>query len=292
MAKTTSDGRGALAFIITFAVVFVALGGVLVWMILDWWTPSPSPQPNDTTTQTTLPPAVKEDRRMLIITEDGGEAQGFVVLSFEPTIGRVQVVPVPRETVMTTGTQEVRLFEMYRRGDVTAVSRAIGQLLGWDIPHYAVMTYSNLEQLVTYLNEGVIYTLTETVSYPAPGGGTVTLREGARTLSATQVTDLLRYEAWHGGRRTRADIQGDMWAAILNQYFVIGRFDENDSGFKTFISLTRSNLLASDYAQARTDLMALARRNEFNISTVVPPDGEFIGVGDAMRFEAVENAAG
>lgn len=292
MAKTTSDGRGALAFIITFVAVFVLVGGVMVWLMLDRWNTTSSPQETTPTTSTTPPPAIKEDRRLLIITEDGGEAQGFTVLSFEPTIGRVRAVPVPRETVMTAGTQEVRLFEMYRRGDVAAVSDAIGQLLGWDIPHYAVMTYGNLERLVTYLNEGVIYTLTETVSYPAPGGGTITLREGVRTLSATQVTDLLRYDAWHGGRRTRANIHGDIWAAILNQYFVTGRFDENDSGFNTFISLTRSNILVSDYAQARADLLFLARRNDYHISTVVPPAGEFIGVGDAMRFEAAENPLG
>ena len=125
MAKTTSDGRGALAFIITFVAVFVLVGGVMVWLMLDRWNTTSSPQ-ETTPASTTPPPAIKDDRRLLIITEDGGEAQGFTVLSFEPTIGRVRAVPVPRETVMTAGTQEVRLFEMYRCGDVAAVSDAIG----------------------------------------------------------------------------------------------------------------------------------------------------------------------
>lgn len=293
MAKTTSEGRGALAFIITFIVAFLLFGGVMVWMMWDWWKPTSLPEePTPTTAPTVITPAVKEDRRLLLIAEDGGEAQGFTVLSFEPTMVRVRTIPVPRETVVTVGTQEMRLFELYRHNGVQAVSDAVGTLLDMDIPHYAVMTYGNLEQLVTYLNEGVLFRLTETVSYPAPGGGTVTLREGARTLSATQVTDLMRYDAWHGGRRARATVHGDIWAAVINQYFVVGRFDDSDSGFKTFISLARSNILASDFAEARADLLAMARRNDFDIATVASVQGEFIGVGEAMRFEAAEKPLG
>ncbi len=293
MAKSTEGGRGALAFIITFVAAFLLFGGVMVWMMLDWWKPTATPQETTpTTTVTEVTPVAKTDRRVLLITEDGGEARGFTVLSFESAMARVRAIPVPRETAITVGTEEKRLFELYRNGDVAAVSSAIGTLLGWEIPHYAVITYGNLEQLVTYLNEGLIFTLTETVSYPAPGGGTVTMREGARTLSATQVTALLRYDSWHGGRRARANIHGEIAAALLDQYFVAARFDENDSGFRKFISLTRSNILASDYAEARADLVALARRNHFDISTVVPPAGEFIGVGEAMRFEAAEKPLG
>ena len=292
MPKTTKGGRNALAFILAFAVAFLLFGGVMVWMMLDWWKPTAAPQDTTPTTVTVTTPVIKADRRMLLITEDGGEVRGFTVLSFESAMARVRVVPVPRETVVTVGTEETRLFELYRNGDVAAVSGTISSLLGWDIPHYAVITYGNLEQLVTYLNQGLIFTLTETVSYPAPGGGTVTMREGARTLSATQVTALLRYDSWHGGRRARANIHGEIAAALLDQYFVAARFDENDSGFRKFISLTRSNILASDYAEARADLVALARRNHFDISTVLPLTGEFIGVGDAMRFEAAERPLG
>ena len=294
MSKKTSSGRSALAFIITFAVAFLLFFGVMVWMMLDWWEPTKAPQETTPTTTTApiITPVTKPDRHMLLIAEDGGEARGFTVLSFEPAMARVRVVPIPRETVVTIGTDEQRLFQLYQNGSVTEVCRAIGQLLGWDIPHYAVMTYGNLEQLVTYLNSGVIFTLTETVSYPAPGGGTVTMREGARTLSASQVTDLLRYDKWHGGRRARATIHGDIWAALLDQYFVVGRFDENDSGFRKFISLTRSNILASDYTDARADLLSLARRNSFDICTVISPAGEFIGVGDAMRFEMADKPLG
>lgn len=292
MAKTRRAGRGALAFLITFLTALVLFGAVAAWMMLDWWNPTdtqPSPTP---ATPTTVTPVPKADRRLLLITEDAGEARGFVVVSMEQTMERVRVVPVPRETVITVGTEETRLFELYRSGDLPAIRDAVGAMLGWDIPHYAVMSYANLEQFVTYLNDGLIFTLTETVSYQAAGGGTVTMREGARTLSSSQVTDLLRYESWHGGRRARANVHGEIVAALFDQYFVRARFDENDSTFKTFISLTRSNILASDYAEARDDLVALARRNTFNISTVLPPAGEFIGVGEVMRFEAAQNPLG
>ncbi len=288
MTQKRKGGRSGLAFLLTFVFALALFGGLTTWVIMDVWNPKAPLTPSAPTT-TAPPVTTQKEMRMLLITEDGGEAQGFVALSIEPQMGRVRVVPVPRETAVTVGTEQLRLFEWYRTADLTAVSAAVGNLLGWELSHHAVLSYHALTELVTYLNEGVIYTLTENISYQNAVGTTVSMAAGARTLSAVQVPDLLRYDGWHGGRRARANVQGDIVAALFDQYFTASRFNAKDSDFKTFISLTRSNILTSDYAVVRETLLQLARRNSFDISTVTPPKGEFVGVGEATRFEMASN---
>ena len=291
MAKKRQSGRSGLAFLLTFLAALVLFGGFAAWVLVDLWTPAD--KPSSTTPTTTAPPVTaQKDLRMLLITEDDGEAQGFVGISVEPQMGRVRVVPVPRETVITVGTEQTRLFERYRETDLATVTADVGALLHWDVSHYAVISYHALTQFVTYLNEGVIYTLTENIAYSNAAGTTVKMAAGARTLSATQVPEILRYGEWHGGRRARANAQGDIVAALFDQYFTATRLDGNDADFKKFISLTRSNIMTSDYVNATDTLLAVARRNSFDISTVTPPKGEFIGVGTAMRFEIAEKPLG
>ncbi len=292
MAKKQQSSRGGTAFLLTFLVALLLFGGLTAWVLSDLWKPTNTPSPTTPTAATTTAVAKQHDLRMLLITEDDGEAQGFVAVSIEPQMGRVRVVPIPRETTVTVGTEQWRLFEWYKNADLGAVTTGVGDLIGWELPHYAVISYHALSQLVTHLNEGVVYTLTENISYQTAAGTTVNMAAGARTLSATQVTDVLRYSAWHGGRRARANAQGDIVAALFNQYFTAARLDGNDSDFKKFISLTRSNIMTSDYVTAADSLLSVARRNSFDISAVIPPKGEFIGVGEAMRFEIAEKPLG
>ena len=287
MAKKRREYRGGTLFLISFLSALVLFGSIMTVVLIDQWQPA-APATPTTPTTTRRPSAAREARRLLLITEENGEAQGFVALSIEPATERVRVVPIPRETVVTVGTEQLRLFEWYRTADLTALTAATGELIGWDLPHYAVLSYHNLAALVTHLNNGVVYTLTESITYTNSAGATVTMAPGARTLSAAQVTDLLRYDAWHGGRRARANAQGDIIAALFNQYFTSSHLEE-DTDFQKFVSLSRSNLLTSDFATAQEDLLLLARRNTFDISKVKEPKGEFIGVGDAMRFEMAEN---
>lgn len=291
MSKKTGRGmKSSVAFLITFLVFLVLFGGVMIWGVAEFWQQNygtadePQPQPTEA-------PAVRPNHTLLLITEEAGGAQGFVVLSAEPALARVRVIPVPRETTVTVGVKQSRLFEMYLMDGIPAVTAQISNLLGMDIDHYAVLTYQNLQKYVTYLGDGLIYTLPENISYES-AAGTVNMKSGARTLSAAQTVDLLHYTGWHSGRRGCANAQGEIVAALIDQYFVASRFDEADTDFGTLINLVRSDILTSQFAAARDDLYALARHNERNVSVLCPPKGEFVGVGDAMRFEMAEAPLG
>ena len=80
-------------------------------------------------------------------------------------------------------------------------------------------------------------------------------------------------------------MQGEILAALIDQYLVPGRFDENDTEFSSLIGLCQSDLLTSQFAAARGDLLALAKINQMNLAVLQFPAGEYVGVGENMRFE-------
>lgn len=285
--KHTRSMQNGVAFLVTFLVFLALFGGVMVWGVTEYWQQNhgddtPDPTPSTTPTE---PYTATATRRLLLITEDGGEAQGFVVLTAEPAAARVEATAFPRETAVIVGTEQTRLFELYNSDDVAAVKTAVETLFGESIDNWAVISYANVQRLVTYLGDGVIFTLPEAVSYQTADGVTVNMKSGARTLSATQVTDLLRYSGWHGGRAARAEVQAQLAAALVNQYLTVSRFDEKDTDFHTIMNLCRSDILASQFAEARDGLLILARHNQRDIASARLADGEFVGAGDAMRFE-------
>lgn len=285
-AKKKKGSRSGLVFLVTFLLFLAVFGGVMIWGVGEYWRQT-RPAENVSPSAGEQTPAAPRDRthRVLVITEEGGEARGFTVLSAEGAAGRVRVIPVPRETAVTDGVTQTRLFEYYKTADIAAVTDRVGEMLGLSLSHYAVITYPNLRRLIGHFGEGVIYTLGEPVSYVAEGGAPVSMKAGVRTLTAAQATDLLKYTGWHSGRRGTAAVQADILAALINQYLVPGRFDENDRDFAAVIGFCQSDVLTSQFASARGDLLALAKINQMDLATVVFPHGEYVGVGDEMRFE-------
>lgn len=288
MAKTTRSTKNSMTFLITFVLFLFLFGGVMVWGLYEFWQQTTAAEETPSVPQNNAPAAgytPADTRRLLLITEDNGAAQGFVVLTAEPAAARMQALAIPRETSVTVGTEQTRLFELYETAGTAAVKEQVASLLGDEIHNVAVVSYDGIQKMVTHFGDGVIFTLTEAVSYQNADGATVTMKSGARTLSAVQVTDLLRYTGWHGGRRARADVQAELTAAIVNQYLTFSRFDEEDTDFKALMGIWRSDILASQFAQSRDALLFLARRNQNDICESTSLAGEFVGTGDAMRFE-------
>ena len=285
-AKKRKGLRSGTVFLITFLAFLLLFGGAMIWGVTEYWGQTHAALP--TQPQPTQPVTVRDrTHRVLVVTEEAGEARGFTVLSLDKGVS-IRVIPVPRETVVTEGVTQTRLFEYYKTADITRVTAKVGELLGFPLTHYGVITYQNLDRLITHFGEGLIFTLKEQVNYEAAGGGAVNMRAGARTLTPAQAVELLRYTGWHVGRRGMAAAQGEIFAALINQYLVPGRFDDNDSEFAAIIGLCQSDLLASQFAAAREDLLTLAKNNQRGVASVTFPEGEYVGVGEEMRFEMEE----
>lgn len=288
----TRSMRNGMTFLVTFVVFLILFGAIMIWGVSEFWRQSHGDEPAEPSPSTAPSTGYTDDdtRRLLLVTEEEGAAQGFVVLSAEPAAGRMSAVALPRETVVTQGTQQLRLFELYRERDMATVTEQVAALLDQPIDNWAVFSYDGLQKLITHLGDGVIFTLSEPVSYETADGITVHMKSGARTLTATQVTDLLRYTDWHGGRGARAQVQAELVAAVVDQYLVPSRFDEEDTDFHTIVNLCRSDIRTSQFVESRDGLLLLARRNQNDLCRVLSLEGEFVGVGESMRFEPAEGS--
>lgn len=284
--------NNALLFLVVFILFIFVFGGMCVWTIININKERQSLSTSDSTSSDTSTPASFTDedtRNLLIVTVDGNDARGFVVLRSDPSRSRIWALSFPRETVADVNTSEVRLYELYTSQGIAAVKTAIQKISGLEINNYAVFTYENLEKLIDHYEAGLIMNIPENVNY-TDNNTTIRLDSGPRTLRATQVTGLLRYPSWSGGLKQQADVQAQVAAAMINQYMKDARASKADSDFGAFVNLAaKTDVLMPHYISAKQGLTYLSSRNDGSICAGLTLDGQYQGSGDAVRYYAADN---
>lgn len=224
-------------------------------------------------------------RNLLIVTTDGTAVQGCVVLRTDPANARVRALAVPRETVLTVNGEAIRLYEAGAAYGIARVKEALAQQLQLTLHHWAAISYDELESVIGYLGEGLILTLNEDVHYRAEDGYTLQLPGGVRSLTAAQVTGVLRYENWHDGARQRAAVQAEVLCALVNQYMIPSRTDMQ-ADFSALIDMMESDIRIADFVAAREGLLYLASRNSGGaLCAALSLEGSYSGGGSEVRFD-------
>lgn len=116
----------------------------------------------------------------------------------------------------------------------------------------------NVSTFLVYLN-GYL-----PLSLPEPMG---MLPAGSNSLTALQVTDLLRYDSWSTGSAGRAEIHAAVVAALFNQYLTTER--DLEAAFRRLTALCDDRLTVSGFAAVQDDLCALAAANDGQLCRVV-----------------------
>lgn len=231
---------------------------------------------------------------LLLITTLENEAQNFLVLRLDPADTEIQVASLPRETAATVGTQTARLFELYGKGtrtEIAQVQQAVGAVLHTEINHYAVATYDEVEEIVAYCGDQLVFTIPEEMHYTDADSAYLRLSPGEQILSGIQVANVLRYPVtyWSGGHAQHTRIPAELFSALIDQNLTPDGEKSGDAVFKDLVNLLSSNdLLISHYYQAQDALAYLAEKNEGEICRVVSIEGEYVGTGDALAFYPVE----
>ena len=291
--KKKKRGRvsSVLVFLLAFIVFLLVFGGLCLWAVVK------INEERDKSSVSSLASDVsgivfepEDARNLLIILADSNAADGFVLIRMDPAAGRLYTLALPRETNAVVGTNQARLSELYDTGGPQAVKEAVAALLDMDMDNYAVLTYANLEKMVTYFNNGIIFDLTEAVNFQSEDGKLfLQLDQGKQTLSATQASKLLRVTNWQGGRRQRARVTADLTAAFINQYLVSGRSDKAQQDFERLVNLVRTDIRVSHFNQAKPALRELAARNSGAVCTALTVEGEYTGSGDKLTFHLSES---
>ncbi len=236
----------------------------------------------------------KDALSLLFITTLEDEAQNFLVLRMDPAHTEIQVASLPRETAVTVGTSASRLFELYGNGtrtDIAAVQESVGVVLRTTIDHYAVASYDEVEDIVAYCGNQLVFTIPEEMHYTDAESAYLRLSPGQQILSGIQVANILRYPVsyWSGGHTQHTRMPAELFSALINQNLTPDMEEPGDTVFKNLINrLSANDLLISHYYQAQDGLAYLAGQNDGHICRIVTVQGEYVGKGDSLTFYPVD----
>ena len=279
-----------IVFLLAFVVFLIVFGGICLWAVIkiNQEKRADMPSPSMGSTQT-FQFDNTHAKTFLLITVDNNTAQGLVAVRLDPAKTRVRALAIPRDTTVDYKTSEVRLFELYDTQGASAVMNSLGSLIGIDFDNYLAVTYENIGRLIQHFEAGLILTLDENLEY-SDDNLTINISGGLRTLSASEVVDVLRYPVWRGGRKQRSTVQAQITAALVNQYMKESRLNASDNDF-TFIvnSALKTDILISHYKDAQEGISYLAKNNSGDVCTVLTLPGEYNGSGDAIRYYAPDN---
>lgn len=286
--KTKKKANSAVVFLSVFILSCVLFGGMLFYGLYTMQQDAPD---TDGETENSSPTATssfteQDARNLLIVTTDKEQARGFTVVRTDPANARVRTLALPKELVIATESGEQRLCDAYDSLSFAALQQAIAETLDIPLHHYAILSYEDIEALISYLGEGVVFTLHEDLNYRSEDGSySLRLSGGERHLTALQVTAILRYPAWHDGLRQQANVQAELLAAIINRYMTPHRIQNGEAAFSQIINLVRSDIRISHFTAAKAGLDHLSSRNtDGTLAATVYVNGIYTGSGDEARF--------
>ena len=150
---------------------------------------------------------------------DNQRSDVMILLRVDLANRQVTMVSVPRDTpYRTSDGRLVKINEAYNIGGAAESIKAVSQLTGVDISHYAEVHFSELENIVDALG-GVDVNVDIKLSYKdALTGAKITLQPGYQTLNGQQLS-CLRVHAMNT-EPTRTNIARKMFASLLWQLLI------------------------------------------------------------------------
>lgn len=285
--KTTASN--AVVFAVTFLVFLVVFGGLCLWVVVRM---NEEKRSNDASSGATnllsnhaaAAFTAEDARNLLIITVDEGQAQGFVAVRMDPAGTSMRAAAFPRDMVVEQEAEEIRLYELYAAQGAAATRDALAEATHCVLDNYAVITYPAIKDTVDYYENGLIMEFSESLEYKDDTLN-IQLPAGHQYLTSSQVLDVLRYPAWRGGRKQRADIQAQVVAALINQYMREARIAKADEDFSAMVNhLLTTDIRRQHFHAARAGLDYLAGQNTGALCTTKSVAGSYVGSGDALRF--------
>ena len=173
-SKKRKKGRvsNAVIFLLVFILFVVVFGGLCLWAVSrinSERKPMASSHAEDSLSSA-LSFSDEDARYLLLVTTDAGEARGFVVIYTDPAASRIRTMAVPRDTNMDVGTEQMKLYELYRQKGVQETQKLLGETLHVALSNYLVMTYEQVGKWVQYLDGGLTFDISEKLDYRSEDG--------------------------------------------------------------------------------------------------------------------------
>ncbi len=162
----------------------------------------------------TVDPKFESYTNVLILGVDDSdepEADTILVLSFANETGKVRIISIPRDTLITSRTVSGKIGELYGRGGANFLVREVSKMLGVPIHQYVIIDMQTFAELIDVLGGLDIY-VEENMDYEDEAAGlSIHIGQGYQHLSGEDVQKYLR---WRGEKL------GDMGRVQRQQKFI------------------------------------------------------------------------
>ena len=162
----------------------------------------------------TVDPKFESYTNVLILGVDDSdepEADTILVLSFANETGKVRIISIPRDTLITSRTVSGKIGELYGRGGANFLVREVSKMLGVPIHQYVIIDMQTFAELIDVLGGLDIY-VEENMDYEDEAAGlSIHIGQGYQHLSGEEVQKYLR---WRGEKL------GDMGRVQRQQKFI------------------------------------------------------------------------
>ena len=162
----------------------------------------------------TVDPKFESYTNVLILGVDDSaepEADTILLLSFSNETGKVRIISIPRDTMITSRNVSGKIGELYGRGGANFLVREVSKMLGVPIHQYVIIDMQTFAELIDVLGGLDIY-VEENMDYEDEAAGlSIHIGQGYQHLSGEDVQKYLR---WRGEKL------GDMGRVQRQQKFI------------------------------------------------------------------------
>lgn len=155
--------------------------------------------------------------------DDFGEADAIMVGLLDGEAGTLNMVSIPRDTLVNVSGESKRLRLVYNEGGAEALRQAVAGLLGFEPDCCIAAGTGALAELVDTVG-GVEFNVPVDMKYSDPSRGLyIDVEAGRQRLDGKQTLDVLRYRSgYDSGDFGRIETQQALLEAVAEQFLSIG----------------------------------------------------------------------
>lgn len=155
--------------------------------------------------------------------DDFGEADAIMVGLLDGEAGTLNMVSIPRDTLVNASGESKRLRLVYNEGGAEALRQAVAGLLGFEPDCCIAAGTGALAELVDTVG-GVEFNVPVDMKYSDPSRGLyIDLEAGRQRLDGKQTLDVLRYQSgYDSGDFGRIETQQALLEAVAEQFLSLG----------------------------------------------------------------------
>lgn len=238
------------------------------------------------------PASVNGDKYTFLLAgiDDFGEADAIMVGLLDGTKRELNVISIPRDTLVNVSGEANRVRELHNEGGAEALTEAVAGLLGFAPDCCIAAGTGALAELIDAVG-GVEFYVPVDMRYSDPTSGLhIDLKAGQQRLDGEQTLDVLRYRAgYDSGDFGRMETQQALLEAVVLQFLSLGSIPHIADAAEILSGSMTTDLSAEDAISLAGKLL-LCEDVNFDTMPVLTSEGEAAVMVDVPAWLELVNA--